>query len=144
MLRRLKYFKYYKKVGDKYNKIEIELIDSVVLKNKNGNITNLRFLSVEDEKKLQVVEQMVLGELELYRQMFAGYYKYYVRQKNREKLTPVGSENMIDNKNKSILYSFLQNCPELIKRIDDDEFHRVRDLSSIVSPYNITCGINKK
>jgi len=142
-----KYFKYYKKVGDKYNKIEIELIDSVVLKDKNGNITNLRFLPVEEEKKLQVVEQMVLGELELYRQMFAGYnsgyYKYYVRQKNNEKLTTVGSENMIDNKNKSVLYSFLQDCPELIKRIDDDEFHRVRDLNSIISTYNITCGLNK-
>lgn len=144
-----KYFKYYKKVGDKYNKIEIELIDSVILNDKDGNITNLRFLPVKDEKKLQVVEQIVLGELELYRKMMAGtaynpsWYKYFIRQKDQEILTTVGSENMIDNKNKSVLYSFLQDCPELITRIDNDEFHRVRDLNSIISIYNITCVLSK-
>lgn len=142
-----KYFKYYKKVGNKYNKIKIELIDSVTLIEKSGSNTRLRFLPVKDEKRLQVVEQMVFGELELYRKMFSGYnsgyYKYYVRQKDEEKLTIVGSENMIDNKNKSVLYSFLQDCPELITRIENGEFGRIRDLSTIISIYNITCALSK-
>ena len=141
------YFKYYKKVGDKYNKIKIELVDSVILTDKSGYVTKLRFLPVKDEKKLQVVEQIVLGKLELYRKLYNGYnsnyYKYYVRQKNNDELVVVGSENMIYNKNKSVLYSFLQDCPELITKIENDEFHRVRDLSSIISIYNITCALSK-
>ncbi|WP_026450607.1 hypothetical protein [Aequorivita capsosiphonis] len=144
-----KYFKYYKKVGDRYNKVKIELIDSVTLIEKSGSTKRLRFLPVQDEKKLQVVEQIVLGKLELYRKMISGstyspsYYNYYIRQKDQEKLTIVGSENMINNKKKSVLYSFLQDCPALITRIDNDEFNRIRDLSSIISIYNITCGLRK-
>lgn len=45
-----KNFKYYKKVGDNYNKIKIELLDSVLLTEESGNITKLRFLPVIGEK----------------------------------------------------------------------------------------------
>ncbi len=135
-------FKYYKKVGDKYNKIKFEIIDSVTLIAKSGKTTHLRFLPIKDKKKLYAVEQVALGKLELYRNLYGGYNKYYIRKKEEEKLTIVGSENIIESKNKAVLYAFIQECPELITRIDNGEFDRIRDLSSIISIYNITCGLN--
>ena len=91
-----KYFKYYKKVGDRFNKIKLEKIESVSLEDKSGNITKLRFLPVKGKKRIQNVEEVVL-----------------------------------------------ENCPELIKKIENEDFHIVRDLSLIIGTYNITCALNK-
>ena len=141
-------FKYYKKVGNRYNKIKFEKIDSVSIVEEYGNKTLLRFLPVIDEKKIQVVEQSVLGKLELYRKFEVRnnyqYYNYYLRYNNQDKLTIIKDKNFgRESKKKEILYQFINDCPELIKRIDEGEFTVSKDLSTIVSIYNITCAVNK-
>jgi len=141
-------FKYYKKVGDRYNKIKFEKIDSVSIEGEYGSKTLLRFLPVIDEKRIQVVEQSVLGTLELYRKSEVRnnyqYYNYFLRYKNQDKLTIIEDRNFSrESKKKEILYQFIDDCPELIKRIDESEFTVSRDLSTIVSIYNITCALNK-
>ncbi|HBY70056.1 MAG: hypothetical protein CMC07_01515 [Flavobacteriaceae bacterium] len=143
-----KYFKYYKKVGDRFNKIKLEKIESVSLEDKSGNITKLRFLPVKGKKRIQNVEEVVLGELELYRKLIAGYntasyFQYYIRKKSQDKLTLIGHDSFGNKKKKPILYPFLENCPELIKKIENEDFHIVRDLSLIIGTYNITCALNK-
>lgn len=143
-----KYFKYYKKVGDRFNKIKLEKIESVSLVEKSGNITKLRFLPVKDKKRIQKVEEVVLGELELYRKLTGGYnipsyFEYFIRKKGQDKLTFIGHDSFGNKKKKTILYPFLENCPELIKKIENEEFHIIRDLNLIIGTYNITCALNK-
>ncbi len=143
-----KYFKYYKKVGNRFNKVKLELIDSVDIIEKSGYTRKMRFMSVKNEKKKYILEKILTGNLDLYRQSFAVYntsitnYNYFIRRKGEHELTFVGhSSSFGDSKKKEIVYPFLKNCPELIKRIENDEFHIIRDLSLIVGTYNLTCGL---
>lgn len=143
-----KNFKYYKKVGDNYNKIKIELLDSVLLTEESGNITKLRFLPVIGEKKLQVVEQIVIGKLELYQQIannqHSVYYQYFIREKNQEKLTKIETSRFGSTKAKSILFPFIEDCHQLVNKIENDVFKVISDITLIIGTYNITCGLNKK
>tara|TARA_R110002012_G_scaffold71276_1_gene182965 strand:+ start:1033 stop:1602 length:570 start_codon:yes stop_codon:yes gene_type:complete len=141
-----KHFKYYKKVGNRFNKIKLELIDSVDIIEKSGYTRKMRFLPVKDEKKMYALEQILTGNLELYRQTFyngsVSDYDYFIRRKGDDKLTSIGHQPTFgDKKKKEILYPFLEKCPELIKRIENDEFHIIRDLSLIIGTYNLTCGL---
>lgn len=142
-----KNFKYYKKVGDSYNKIKIELLDSVLLTEESGSIIKLRFLPVIGDKKLQIVEQIVIGKLELYQQItnnqYNTDYQYFIRDKNQEKLTKIETSRFGSNKAKSILFPFIEDCPELVNKIENDFFKVIPDITLIIGTYNITCGLNK-
>jgi hypothetical protein len=142
-----KHFKYYKKVGDRYNKVKIELLDSVLLTEKSGSITKLRFLPVTGEKKIQVVEQLLIGKLELYQQInynqHNSYYQYFIRKHSQEKLTKIETSRFGSNKEKTILFPFIEDCPELIEKIENDVYKVISDMIIIIGTYNITCGLNK-
>src|SRR5690606_8119264 len=99
----------------------------------------MRFMPVKDEKKKYVLEQILTGKLELYRQAFAVHntsitdYNYFIRKKGDDKLTSIGHQPTFgDKKKKEMVYPFLEGCPELINRIENDEFHIIRDLSLII------------
>ncbi len=138
-------FKYYKKVGDRFNKIDVQLLNSVTLVEESGTITTLRFLPVIGEKKIQVVEQLLTGKLELYQQIINGYNisysEYYIRKKGQDKLTLLGHHNFRNKKKKPILYSFINDCPEIIDKIESGSLRQINDLNIIIATYNITCGL---
>ncbi len=90
---------------------------------------------------------MIVGNLELYQQVIDAYNRtyneYYIRKKGQSKLTLIGHNNFANNKKKLILYPFINDCPELINRIENEEFKIVNDLNLIIGTYNVTCGLNK-
>lgn len=140
-------FKYYEKVGDRFNKIDIQLLDSVTLVEESGTITTLRFLPVVDEKKIQVVELLITGKLELYQQIINGYNisysEYYIRKKGQDKLTLIGHHNFRNKKKKPVIYSFINDCPEIIDKIENGSLRLINDLNIIIANYNINCVLNK-
>ena len=140
-------FKYYKKVGDRFKKIAIELLDYVTLVEEYGNITTLKFLPVIGEKKIQIVEQLLTGKLELYKETTnlneLAYPEYYIRKKGQDKLTLLGHHYSRVKKKKQTLYSFINDCSEIIDKIENGSLGVVRDLNIIIATYNLKCGLEE-
>jgi len=129
----------------------------------NGdNFTTYIKARVADKNSDIVIEEVVLGKMNLYKKVTQGhmvgapmgggigggapmmtthYYSissYYVRKKNEIEVTHLGSTSLFSKNFKKAASEYFSDCTSLVSKIQNKEFKK-RDIEEIVTYYNTSC-----
>ncbi|MEZ4778931.1 MAG: hypothetical protein R2786_06050 [Flavobacteriaceae bacterium] len=140
-MRKGNHFLYHDNINSKPQKIKIIAVDFVVMSDAEGMQEKLRFLPVKGKRKIQTLQIVSLGSLELYKAQVTKKgittEVFYVKRKgDYEASCLLGTE---ENK-KSILLEYAQNCPKIIEKINSEKYTLSKDIFATVKLFNIYCA----
>ncbi len=149
------YIKYKPDKKDKPSKYHFALLDHAVIHYDKLPLTYV-YLYVNNKKRPRVLEQVIGGEINLYRISsmnrapfpggnggFIGEYtfstnSYYILRSSDKKATYLGSNTLFSKNFKKEGVKFFKDCPKLIEKIKEETL-KLKHIKEIVHFYNQKC-----
>lgn len=155
--------KFRKTRKDKAKKYDFKNLEKVKIYEAD-DINTYVYLKVKDKNHYRVLEEVVVGEVMLYKIVSHGQHagvgmggfggagggmaigmgtsfsikSYYVKQKNEQEVTHLGSTDLFSKSFKKAAGSYFKDCPDLVKKIQNRESKK-RDIREVVEYYNTEC-----
>lgn len=123
---------------------------SKVITHETVNPTTHVYLKVTESIKERRLVELFTGKVSLYSKQEKGALppgmgggihdidNYYVKKKNEEKATHLGSNLLFTKNFKKAASEYFKDCPDLVTKIQNKEFTK-RNLFKMVSFYNHNC-----
>lgn len=155
--------KFRKTRKDKAKKYDFKNLEKVKIYEADDIITYV-YLKIKGKNKYKVLEQVVVGEVMLYKIVAQGQHagvgmggfggagggmgfgmgtsftikNYYVKRKNDQEVTHLGSTSLFSKSFKKAAGNYFKDCLNLVKKIQNKEYKK-RDIREVVEYYNTEC-----
>ncbi len=155
--------KFRKTRKDKAKKYDFKNLEKVKIYEAD-DINTYVYLKVKDKNHYRVLEEVIVGAVSLYKIVSHGQHagvgmggfggagggmaigmgtsfsikSYYVKRKNDQAVTHLGSTSLFSKSFKKAAGSYFKDCLNLVEKIQNKEFKK-RDIREVVEYYNTEC-----